>query len=91
MVKEVHEKGNAYKLELPDRWKLHPVISAEHLEPAPAPNSDLFECPAPNHAQAIDDGDHSDQWAVKRLINRRVRRVGRYRKEVVTVLTQHVQ
>jgi hypothetical protein len=29
----------AYKLDLPPTWKVHPVISVQHLEPAPSPGS----------------------------------------------------
>ena len=88
VVQEVYGKGNAYKLGLPDHWKIHPVISVEHLEPAPAPSSDPFERPIPDHPPAIDDDAHADQWRVDKLIDRRIRRVGRYRKEVTEYLVQ---
>lgn len=32
---------NAYRLALPPQWKIHDVISIEHLEPHPA-NDDLY-------------------------------------------------
>ena len=60
VVREVYGKGNAYKLDLPDHWKIHPVISVEHLEPAPAPSADPFERPTPDHPPAIDDDAHAD-------------------------------
>ena len=88
VIEEVYGKGNAYKLNLPDHWKVHPVISVEHLEPAPAPSADPFERPTPDHPPAIDDSAHADQWSVEKLIDRRTRRVGRYRKEVVEYLVQ---
>jgi len=43
IIKEVYGKGNAYKLNLPDHWKIHLVISVEHLELAFAFAADLFE------------------------------------------------
>jgi hypothetical protein len=88
IIKEVYGKGNAYKLDLPDHWKIHPVISVEHLELAPTPSADPFERPTPDHPLAIDDEAHADQWLVDRLLDRRIRHVGRYRKEVVKYLVQ---
>jgi len=87
-IKEVYSKGNAYKLDLPDHWKIHPVIFVDHLEPAPAPNSDPFERTVPDNPPAIDEGRRADQWLVDKLIDRHIRRVGRYRKEVVEYLVQ---
>ena len=69
MIKEVYAKGNAYMLELPDRWKIHLVTSAEHLEPASAPNSESqtrSSVQHRTHLPAKDDGDHSDQWASRK-------------------------
>jgi hypothetical protein len=88
IIKEVYGKGNAYKLDLPGQWKIHPVISVEHLEPAPAPSADPFRRPTPDHPPAIDDGASADQWMVDKLLDRRIRRVGRYRKEVIEYLVQ---
>jgi hypothetical protein len=88
VVREVYGKGNAYKLDLPDHWKIHPVISVEHLEPAPAPSADPFERPTPDHPPAIDDDAHADQWLVEKLLDRRIRRIGRYRKEITEYLVQ---
>jgi hypothetical protein len=88
IVLEVYGKGNAYKLDLPEHWKIYPVISVEHLEPAPAPSADPFERPTPDHPPAIDDGAHADQWLVEKLLDRRIRRYGRNRKEVTQYLVQ---
>lgn len=32
----------AYRLEIPTDWKIHLIFSIAQLEPAPAPNEDLF-------------------------------------------------
>ena len=60
----------------------------EHLEPTPAPSADPFERPTPDHPPAIDEDAHADQWLVDKLLDRRIRRVGRYRKEVIEYLVQ---
>jgi hypothetical protein len=88
VVKEIYGKGNAYKLHLPDHWKNHPVISVEHLEPAPPPSADPFDRPIPDHPPAIDEDQRADQWSVNKLLDRRTRRVGRNRKEVIEYLVQ---
>ena len=83
IIKEVYGKGNAYKLDLPGHWKVHPVVSVEHLEPAPAPSADPFRRLTPEHPPAIDDGASTDQWRVDKLLDCRTRRVGCYQKEVI--------
>jgi hypothetical protein len=40
-------RGAAYELALPDHYRIHPVISVIHLEPAPAPDSDPFHRESP--------------------------------------------
>lgn len=54
--------GNlAYRLELPPRWSIHPVISIAHLSPMPA-GDDPFQRALPSLPEIIEvDGD-SDEW-----------------------------
>ena len=39
----------AYKLDIPRNWKIHPVVSVAHLEPATTQDMDPFRRPRPNH------------------------------------------
>jgi hypothetical protein len=57
----------AYRLELPLHWRIHPVISIAHLEPA---KEDPFDRPVPNHPDAV----FSDEWEIERIVNKRIRR-----------------
>jgi len=57
----------AYRLELPLHWRIHPVISIAHLEPA---KEDPFDRPVPNHPDAV----FSDEWEIERIVNKRTRR-----------------
>ena len=65
----------AYRLEVPDDWKVHPVFTIAQLEPAPAPSDDPYNRPRPTHPQAVSaDGQEYD---VERLLNKRIVRKGR--------------
>ena len=65
----------AYRLAVPEDWKVHPVFTIAQLEPAPAPTDDPYDRPRPTHPQAVSaDGQEYD---VERLLNKRVIRKGR--------------
>ena len=86
-ILEVLGKGNACRLDLPTTWRIHPVISIDQLEPAPeADKPDPFNRPQNDQPAAIDEND--GQFLVERLLDRRIRRVGRYRKEVTEYLVK---
>ncbi|KAK4865001.1 hypothetical protein LT330_001624 [Penicillium expansum] len=70
----------AYRLELPPTWRIHPVISVQHLEPAPFP--DPFDREPPDDPPATHDDrfpDDHDRHDVAAVFDVRVRHVGRYR------------
>lgn len=65
----------AYRLAVPEDWKVHPVFTIAQLEPAPPPSDDPYQRPRPTHPQAVSaDGQDYD---VERLLNKRVVRKGR--------------
>ena len=65
----------AYRLKVPEDWKVHPVFTIAQLEPAPPPSDDPYQRPRPTHPQAVSaDGQEYD---VERLLNKRVVRKGR--------------
>lgn len=71
----------AYELaDLPDHWRIHPVISIAQLEPAPK-DVDPYGRPRPVHPPAVEvEGDDDDEWkafAFERLVSRRVTKVGK--------------
>ncbi|OCL02921.1 hypothetical protein AOQ84DRAFT_303776 [Glonium stellatum] len=70
--------SQAYELDLPSRWKIHPVISVEQLEPAP-PDHDPFDRPIDDHPAAIFTDE--PQYRVERLLDRRARRYGRSKEK----------
>jgi hypothetical protein len=71
----------AYELELPPNWKIHPVISVTHLEPAPKV-LDPFRRPRSDGQEPVDnvEGD-TDEWKsyeLERIVDHRF--YGRHRK-----------
>ncbi len=64
----------AYRLELPEAWKIHNVISVAHLEPAY--NDDPYNRPRPEKPDAI-TVDNVEEYEIDRLLRKRVHRKGR--------------
>ena len=65
----------AYKLDIPVHWRVHPVFSLAQLEPAP-PGPDPFKRPMPEHPESVFvEGDTAEwkSYVVERLLNKRVR------------------
>ena len=64
----------AYRLDLPSHWRIHPVLSIAQLEPAPAPHTDPFQRPEPDHPESVfveGDTPTVKSYEVERLIDRR--------------------
>lgn len=64
----------AYRLKLPDHWRIHDVFAIDHLEPAPH-DEDLFSRPRPDLPDSVHvDGDTKNykSWEVEKLIKKRV-------------------
>jgi hypothetical protein len=73
-ITETLSKGKAYRLELPEHYRIHDVISVAHLEPAPCPRSDPYARAVPvedaTPAYAHDNGEH--EWELDALIKKRM-------------------
>jgi hypothetical protein len=63
----------AYKLEFPDNWRIHPVISMAQLEPAP---SDPFDRTVETPPAIEVDGD--EEFEINTILQSQIR--GRYKK-----------
>lgn len=64
----------AYKLKIPDDWRVHPVFSVAQLEPAPKPSDDPFRRLHPHHPSAVfvdGDTDNLKSFEINRLLNKR--------------------
>ena len=64
----------AYKLEVPNHWRIYPVFTVAQLEPAPHPTADPYQRPRPDYPDSIEiDGDTEEwkSWEVDRLLNKR--------------------
>jgi hypothetical protein len=72
------KRGNTCSLALLTGWHIHLVVSMEQLEPAPL-GKEPYKRPANERPPAVE----ADDYLVGRLLDRRVRRVGRDRKEIV--------
>ena len=74
----------AYELELPDNWRIHPVISIAQLESYPGP--DPYGRPRPDYPDSVKvEGDTEDwkSYEVERVEAKRLRKFGR------TTVTQY--
>ena len=70
--------SQAYKLDIPNNWNIHPIVSITVLEPSPS--SDPYRCPKANRPEwvFIKGNTPADRsYEIKKLINRRVIRKGR--------------
>ena len=65
----------AYRLKIPDHWKIHNVFSIAQLEPAPAPGSDPYNRPIPDEPGPVEA--ETDAYEVERILDKRVIRKGR--------------
>lgn len=69
----------AYEIELPPRWKIHPVISVAQLSPAPQ-QEDPFHRPRPGNPEIVEEEGDTEEWKsyeVERVIDQRMTRYGR--------------
>jgi hypothetical protein len=68
----LHTVGRlAYELEIPKNWKIHPVISVTHLEPAA---HDSYDRTTPVVPDVIHDEDGShEEWEVEEILRSRWR------------------
>ena len=70
----------AYRLEIPNDWRIHPVFSVVQLEPAPEPSNDPFRRPRPHHPPAVfvdGDTDSFKSFEIDRLLNKRTIKRGK--------------
>jgi hypothetical protein len=82
--------ANAYELELPARWKIHPVISVAYLEPAYGTDPFNRKSNAGDTEVVTTTGD-TDEWKsfeIEKLLDRRIRLYGAARKPVVEYLVK---
>lgn len=70
----------AYEIKLPVEWKVHPVLPVTVLEPYPGP--DPFKQKRGRAERISTDPDGVDRFEIEDIIDKRVRRVGRYSKPI---------
>ncbi|KAI8662371.1 hypothetical protein NCS56_01040800 [Fusarium sp. Ph1] len=65
--------SQAFKLDFPEHWRIHPVVSIAHLW-KPAQGEDPYQRTIPPPAPvAIDDEEVADHWEVERIVQQRIR------------------
>lgn len=70
----------AYKLDVPQDWRIYPVFSIAQLEPAPSPAEDSFGRLRPKHPPPVfveGDTDAVKSFEIDRLLNKRTVKKGR--------------
>ena len=71
--KVLRKVGNlAYELDLPQHWRVHPVISIAMLEPTPS-GEDPFDRPVPEQPDSVyveGDTDTNRSWEVERIMDK---------------------
>ena len=70
----------AYRLDVPEDWRVHPVFTVAQLEPAPAPEADPFNRPRSDHPDSFFVEGDTETWKssdIERLLNKRITRKGR--------------
>jgi hypothetical protein len=65
----------AYKLQLPENWRIHPVISVAQLEPATPDPFDRVSSPPPPV-----EVDGEEEWEIEAIIRSELRGRGRSRR-----------
>jgi len=69
----------AYRLQIPDHWRIHNVFAIDHLEPA-ASGEDPFSRPRPGLPGPVHvkgDMEYSKSYEIERLLDKRVTPTGR--------------
>ena len=84
-IKRILANGNAYELALPRHWKIHPVISVEHIEPVPQ-GEDPYNRPTDDGKEVqpvIEEGDTEEwrSWEIEKLVDKRTIRYGKGKPE----------
>ncbi len=70
----------AYKLDIPNDWRIHLVFCVAQLEPALSPAEDFFQRPRPQHPPSVfveGDTDHNKSFEIEHLLNKRTVKKGR--------------
>lgn len=70
----------AYRLEIPNDWRIHTVFLVTQLEPAPKPSNNPFRRPRPHHLPAVffdGDTDSFKSFVIDRLLNKRTIKRGK--------------
>jgi hypothetical protein len=80
-ILEILGKGNAYKLQLPPHYGIHPVIAVLHLEPGQAPGSDPYNRPVRTNDAAPVVGPEGDpEWNIEVIVRKRAARRDRKKR-----------
>ena len=58
-------------MQLPNTWKIHPVISKIHLDPCQDPGDDPFQRNVPSPPEYIDE-QGMEQWKVEKIVGKLV-------------------
>ena len=69
-----------YRLNIPPTWKIHPVVSIIHLEPAPQRDDSYEKEPAEPGFVETEGDEEADTYEMKKIVAKRIVRTGRERR-----------
>ena len=70
----------AYKLDISNIWKIHPVVSVIHLKSAPERNDFYEKKSAESGSIEIEKNDEIDIYEMKRIVAKKIVRIGRKKR-----------
>ncbi|ESZ92704.1 hypothetical protein SBOR_6916 [Sclerotinia borealis F-4128] len=62
----------AYKLAIPEHWRVHPIFSVVQLEPSTSPHEDPFRRHKFQHDEAVDEEQNPGYWEIEHILDKRM-------------------
>ena len=84
-------KRLAYKLKLPNYWKIHPVFTITIFKPGLAAEDDPYNRLRPNHLDSVfvdEDTEFLKSFKINKIIDKRITHKDRTKKRIIEYLVR---